>query len=109
MAIALFYSPEAVVVIDVEADDEVPGSDNTTGAPSVPLVTDTKGGGGRGTPRLAATSGNLACSQETCSGSKRGSVELILATATDRHRLEGGCIVLRQQTTEQQMFTSFSK
>ena len=51
---------EAVVVVDVKADEEVPRSDGMTEAPSVPLVSATKGGSGRG--RLAAAAGNVACS-----------------------------------------------
>ena len=93
-----------MVAVDVEADNEAPESDGTTGALSVPLVLDTKGGGG-----LAVAVGNVACSQETCSGVNGGGVELILATATNRHNLEGRARVLKQQTAEQQVFTSCSK
>ena len=72
------HLPEAVVVIV-----EVPGSNGTTEAPPVPLVSDSKGGGGRG--RLADAVGNVACSQETCSGVNGGGDELMMTTATDTH------------------------
>ena len=63
----------------------MPGPDGTTDVALV-YVSDSKGGGGRG--RLADAVGNVACSQDTCSGVNGGGVELMMATGGHRREDE---------------------